>query len=389
MNVNQTLLRLVKDVNDIKAALRQVTTNLPLYDIANENTPAAISTDQNNYVPGNYDIIRLSSTTTITITGLAGGVKGRSLKILNIGSNAITLANGSTSSLPENRFRFLSGIDFIVYPDSNIVLYYDISQQRWVEGTTIEDSMISKETTATVSSNQNNYNPTNYGVLRLNATANITITGFAGGVKGRFLRVFNVGTGEITIAHQNTGSLPQNRVVTPTGFGSVISPNEEFLLYYDSTQQRWITSYSSNADRISARLVLPADQSIADATYSHLSWIVNLDTGNFFDAGSPTLITIPQTGWYFIKTTVIWDVNGTNLRETFIGELTSEVPRVWDSRLAVNAAQTVVSLSDISYYSVGQNLRVGVWQNSGGNLNVLKERAPTSTLVSIFSVVKI
>lgn len=281
MNVNQTLLRLVKDVNEIKAALRQVTTNLPLYDIANENSPAAISTDQNNYVPGNYDI------------------------------------------------------------------------------------------------------------LRINATANITITGFAGGVKGRFLRVFNVGTGEITIAHQNTGSLPQNRVVTPTGFGSVISPNEEFLLYYDSTQQRWITSYSSNADRISARLVLPADQSIANATYSSLSWSVNLDTGNFFDAGSPTLITIPQTGWYFIKTTVIWDANGTNLRETFIAEQTSAVPRVWDSRLAVNAAQTVVSLSDISYYSVGHNFRVGVWQNSGGDLNVLKERAPTSTLVSVFSVVKI
>lgn len=271
MNVNQTLLRLVKDVNEIKAALRQVTTNLPLYDIANENTPAAISTDQNNYVPGNYDIIRLSSTTTITITGLAGGVKGRSLKILNIGSNAITLANGSTSSLPANRFRFLSGIDFIVYPDSNIVLYYDISQQRWVEGTTIEDSMISKETTATVSSDQNNYNPTNYGVLRLNATADITITGFAGGVKGRFLEILNVGTGRITYVDGSTSSLPANRFNLPYDDNVTQLPNARARFYYDSTQQRWTLSDAPNIQGEFGRYSLISHSSTTVQTISALT----------------------------------------------------------------------------------------------------------------------
>lgn len=100
------LLRLLKDINDIRSALRRVTVNLPLYDINNENTPDQITADQNNYVIGNYDALRLSSDAARTITGLNRGVKGRSLRIFNIGSFAITLAHQDANSTAEYRFKF-------------------------------------------------------------------------------------------------------------------------------------------------------------------------------------------------------------------------------------------------------------------------------------------
>ena len=100
------LLRLVKDVTDIKSALRRTVANLPLYDIANENTPAQLTASQNDYAPGNYDNLRLSSNKTISITGIRGGVKGRSIRIFNVGSHAILLTHEDSNSIAANRFKF-------------------------------------------------------------------------------------------------------------------------------------------------------------------------------------------------------------------------------------------------------------------------------------------
>lgn len=133
------LLRLIKDVNDIRASLRRVVANFPLYDIANENTPAQLTTNQNNYVPGNYDIILLSSSQNIQITGIANGVKGRKLQIFNVGNYSIILPYENSDSLAQNRFRFQSGYSAIIEPGTNITLYYYAALQRWITGTETVD----------------------------------------------------------------------------------------------------------------------------------------------------------------------------------------------------------------------------------------------------------
>lgn len=127
------LLRLVKENTYIRSALRSVTTNLPLYDIASENTPAQLNADQNNYAPGNYDIIRLSSTLAVSITGLRGGVKGRMIRIFNDGLYSISLTHQSASSTAENRFKFSSGFSAIIPPGANVSLYYDATGSRWTD----------------------------------------------------------------------------------------------------------------------------------------------------------------------------------------------------------------------------------------------------------------
>jgi len=131
---DDTILRLIKRVDEIAAALRRVTVNLPLFDIANQNTPDQLSADQDNYVIGNYDLLRLTSSSTITITGLKGGIKGRFLRIFNVGNYPITLAHQDASSDSENRFKFSNGQDAPIPPSSNITIYYDSVAERWIGG---------------------------------------------------------------------------------------------------------------------------------------------------------------------------------------------------------------------------------------------------------------
>lgn len=136
------LLRLIKDVNNIRSALRRVTVNLPLFDIANENSPTQFTGDQDNYVIGNYDLLRLSGSQAISITGLKGGIKGRFLRIFNVGSYPITLENQSASSDPENRFNFSNGQSPAIFPGSNLTIYYDSTQSRWIGGDTYSSGSI-------------------------------------------------------------------------------------------------------------------------------------------------------------------------------------------------------------------------------------------------------
>jgi len=234
------LLRLIKDVSYIRSILNKIVVNLPLFDIANENTPTQLTANQNDYVIGNYDVLRLTSDADRTITGLRRGVKGRSLQIFNVGNFVITLAHQSASSTAEYRFAFATGTNHIILPGSSIKVYYDSTQERWIEGTKLESSGIHAEySPAQITANQNNYDVTDYDVLRLSTDAERTITGLAGGAKGRFVDIFNVGSYAIILSHQSGSSDAANRFDFSTGVNHVIAPDSSIRLYYDSTDSRW------------------------------------------------------------------------------------------------------------------------------------------------------
>lgn len=124
------LLRLVKEVTYIRSALRRVTTNLPLYDIASENTPAQLTADQNDYAPGNYDVLKLSSSGGMKITGIRGGIKGRALRLFNVGDNLIVLKNQDSDSAAANRFDIKK--DYLLIPGTSFQMYYDVDVNRWI-----------------------------------------------------------------------------------------------------------------------------------------------------------------------------------------------------------------------------------------------------------------
>lgn len=99
-------------------------------------TPSSLSASQNNYAPGVCDIIRLSSSTAIDITGLvAGTVDGALRLVINVnasGGSAITLKHESASSTAANRFRSFTGADIVLLADGgSVTLTYSNAISRW------------------------------------------------------------------------------------------------------------------------------------------------------------------------------------------------------------------------------------------------------------------
>jgi hypothetical protein len=99
-------------------------------------TPSSLSASQNDYAPGVCDILRLSSSTAIDITGLvAGTVDGAMRLVINTnasGGAAITLKHESASSAAANRFRNATGGDYVLAADGgSAVLTYSAAISRW------------------------------------------------------------------------------------------------------------------------------------------------------------------------------------------------------------------------------------------------------------------
>lgn len=96
--------------------------------------PAALTANTNDYTPGalsasveNY--IYISSTGAVNLTGIAGGIGGMLLSLINNGTNAITLINNATSTAA-NRFLFASGDD-IMGANAVVNFIYDSTASRW------------------------------------------------------------------------------------------------------------------------------------------------------------------------------------------------------------------------------------------------------------------
>jgi hypothetical protein len=99
-------------------------------------TPSSLSASQNNYSPGACDILRLSSSTAIDITGLAAATADGALRLLintnASGGSAITLKHESASSTAANRFRSVTTADVVLLADGgSVTLTYSTAISRW------------------------------------------------------------------------------------------------------------------------------------------------------------------------------------------------------------------------------------------------------------------
>jgi hypothetical protein len=109
-------------------------TNQLVYTIVNSN-PAVNQNDfsptgWNDADPAKATTIDISGSTSIKITGLAGGVHGRIAVLRNSSPDRlIILEDNATSSLNQNRFDFRNPVFLI--PNGTIQLQYDSSSSRW------------------------------------------------------------------------------------------------------------------------------------------------------------------------------------------------------------------------------------------------------------------
>lgn len=105
-----------------------------LLDVSAIITPAQIVADQNDYGPPNglnAAVWRISSDASRTITGIAAGKSGQSIRVANIGSFPVILANQSASSVAANRIITGNGASLIIYPSTIADLVYDDVTARW------------------------------------------------------------------------------------------------------------------------------------------------------------------------------------------------------------------------------------------------------------------
>ncbi|MHC2533365.1 beta strand repeat-containing protein [Bradyrhizobium diazoefficiens] len=99
-----------------------------------QSAPSQITSNQNDYNPSSV-VCSSSSTLLINsdaardITGIAGGVAGCDLFLLNNGSFPITLKDGSASSTAANRLDL--GADFVLASKAAAHLKYDGGSSRW------------------------------------------------------------------------------------------------------------------------------------------------------------------------------------------------------------------------------------------------------------------
>lgn len=98
-------------------------------------------------------------------------------------------------------------------------------------------------TPSEITSNQNNYGPTDsdaVSVLRLSSDASRTITGLAPGgpvLNGRIIILNNIGSNDIILADQSASSSDVNRFALGANF--TLLSNETVSLIYDETAERW------------------------------------------------------------------------------------------------------------------------------------------------------
>jgi uncharacterized protein YdeI (BOF family) len=96
--------------------------------------------------------------------------------------------------------------------------------------------------TVAISTNQNDYSLKCHVFNRLNCTSACSITGIApsaaagsGHRDGRMIRIYNVGTANLTLAHNSASSTAANRMFSSTGADIVLAPNDYAELIYDAT----------------------------------------------------------------------------------------------------------------------------------------------------------
>ena len=118
-------------------------------------------------------------------------------------------------------------------------------------------------TPATITANQNDYNPTNLAtatVLRLSADSTWSITGIAGGSNGRILHLLNVGSNPITFVNQSTSSSAANRFSFWGATNSLvlILPNDQIAIIYDGTDSRWRILGAKQTKTAHCEIIIPS-----------------------------------------------------------------------------------------------------------------------------------
>jgi hypothetical protein len=116
--------------------------------------------------------------------------------------------------------------------------------------------------------------------------------------------------------------------------------------------------------------VRSTNQTIGNAAFTDMTWPTEeFDNMAGFTAGG-SVITVSVAGVYNVKAGVKFPANGTGTRSMLIIIDGVELPGGSDERIPTAAASTRMTVSADVKLNAGQQVKIQVFQSSGGNLDV-------------------
>ena len=175
------------------------------------------------------------STTTFNLTSGSAAVTPANVNCLLISLNGVIQEPGVSFTLSGSQITFSSA------PASTDVFFgiHLTGGAVGGGGSAGGDTVIN--TPAQITANQNNYALPSADIVRLSSDATRVITGFQADA-GAVVTLYNVGSFDIRIDHEDAASTAANRVTSATGADVVISPNDSITLAYDNVSSRWRTA---------------------------------------------------------------------------------------------------------------------------------------------------
>ena len=210
-------------------------------------TPTIWATTQNNYdPPDNVTILRVSSSSTISLTGIVLE-DNRIVTLRNVGSYPILLPHQSTSSTAENRILTQTGETIVLAPTETVTLWHDPTTDRNVIlGTTT--ALEYPAQTSTITTQQNDF-PLTPGVPEVVFTltsSDLDLTGITppSTTTTTELRITNSPSSTFTLSlpPEDTDSASTARFRTPASTTPAVRlpPGTSVVVRYDPSIPRWI-----------------------------------------------------------------------------------------------------------------------------------------------------
>lgn len=115
---DETIRQMMRNIQRIEEEQKRLAAQTRLFNILNVNTPSQITSNQDNYDPGDYDYLRLTSDASRNISGFSGGVNGRVLYLMNGGTQNIVLLHNSGLSVAGNGIRCPGAASYTMTPNT-------------------------------------------------------------------------------------------------------------------------------------------------------------------------------------------------------------------------------------------------------------------------------
>lgn len=144
---------------------------------------------------------------------------------------------------------------------------------------------------------------------------------------------------------------------------SILSPSSGDGIVYE------LGAWTNKPTKIACRLHKSSTQAVTGGNTVTVQWDVeDFDYGGFFDIGSPTRITIPIDGVYFIAAGVHYNANSVVVTEIMINGAT-EIARQAQGNSGVQEGAGVSTLYE---FSAGEYVEVRFYAGASGNIQTIR-----------------